>query len=536
MDQPIQVGDSVILRPGERYEALQLDMSGWRGRVVEIDDDGELLIAWDSQTMREMPETAVASWLVAGIDWTCMTVESEAVLPYDARDDVADSLQAARERFAAHGYVFDELTDNPLYDDLIDEAWDDEWAEDELWMPERPPYFDLDQFLYGLDIPTQEHPRIRSALSRGLGEYFRDRYGRYHYGKQPADQIPEYMAEPFVFGYGVLEVLARKQISRESKVKICQYALATMDPGDEDGLPYGLITILGFLAQEDALTPSLFQVGMVAQEFGGIGFLRRSIWPFGTDRDAVLALLDWLAATPDIDDEEKLYWVWRWSLQSEHDSHLVKALANHWLAKDNVPADVKETLCWAWLREADNVGAQPPALRLMDTFMAGDRDKLQQLLIEFGADPSDLPLPEQMPPDIDEDEEGLTFQLMHGLRRTTLVPAPLKRIAVPALARLGQDPLTVAEMFWEGDHDYYTDAIFGGIADLLREFQAQIPPDALRRLVEKGLANGRVSVRKAFHLLARDLYDGAYLPQAAGDRAKSLRTWAQKQMAKRSKR
>jgi len=50
--------------------------------------------------------------------------------------------------------------------------------------------------------------------------------------------------------------------------------------------------------------------------------------------------------------------------------------------------------------------------------------------------------------------------------------------------------------------------------------------------VEKGLGHGRVTVRKTYHLLARDLYGTEYLPQALQDSAKSLRTWAEKQMKK----
>lgn len=533
MEQPVELGATIILRPGEMVEELDLDISGWRGRVVEIDEDGDLLIAWDSQTLAEIPETAVANWINNQEDWTCMLLEPEAVLPYEPRDSVTDCLAVARQRTASYGLVFDEITENPLYFDLIDDdlEWDedDDLGDEEDW---SPPYFDLDQFLYGLEIPPKEHPRIRRALSQGLSQYHYDSYGYYKYGKKPADLIPEYMGIPFIFGYGVQAILNHKQISAETKTKICQYAISTIDPPQEDGLPYGLINILSYLAQSDNLPIPILHFIMVNAEYGGVGLFRRSIWHFGTERESLLALLDWLARQSDMPHEEKLYWVWRWGMQTEFDPHLVKALGKNWLAQPNVPDAFKEELCWAWLQEPETVGVPPKIVQVMSAFMAGDREELTKLLADMGPDfpNSPLSLEEFMPPGIEDGEAGMLFQLLHGSRRFTLTSATLKRMAIPTLARLGQDPVTVADMFWGSDTDYYADAIHNGIADLLREFQAQIPATELRRLVEQGVHHGRVNVRKTFHILARKLYGDVYLPLAREDTAKSLRSWAQKQL------
>lgn len=541
-EQKLQPGDSIIVRPGEQYEELNLDISGWRGRVMEVDEDGDLLIAWDSQTLNEIPETAVAALLKDEIDWTCLYVDPGAVLPYEPRGQVADALDVARLRCDVFGVNFDEITDNPLFYDLIDPDWDDDWDDewddewdedwdDDEWAPELPaPYFDLDQFLYSLEIPIEEHPHVRRALSKGLGQYFYDVYGRYEHGKEPANLIPNNMGVPFVFGYGVLAVIDHKQISQDTKVKICQYALATTNPVYKDGLAYGFVTLLGYLAETNELPLTLFQLGMITLEFGGVGSFRQSMWQFGTRREAVLALHDWLIAQPDISDDEKRFWVWRWSLESDFDPHLAKALANAWLAHPDVPDESKRQLCWAWLQESKEVGEPPQAWQVMKAFLSGNREKLEQLLAGMeGA--ADLPLPEMMPPSADDGEDGLLFQLLHGPRDFSFIPAPLKRMAIPALARLGDDPQTVAEMFWGSqDFEYYIDAVHNGIADLLREFQEQIAPAELRRLVEQGLNFGRVNVRKTFHALALELYGDEYLPQALEDNAKSLRTWAKKQM------
>jgi len=530
-------GDSIIVRPGERHEELNLDMSGWRGLVLEIDEDDDLLIAWDSQTLHEMPETAVAQLLLEEIDWTCMYIEPGAVLAYEPRGQVADALNIARLRSDIYGINFDDISDNPLFIDLIEDDWDVDWDDDwdddlDDWGPE-PPYFDLDQFLYGLEIPPKEHPHIRRALSKGLGQYFYDMYGRYEHGKQPANLIPNHMGVPFTFGYGALAILDHKQISQDTKIKICQFALANINPIYEDGLPYGLVTLLGYLAETDNLPLPIFHLSMITLEFGGIGSFRHSLWQLGIRREAVLTLLNWLIIHPDISADEKLFWAWRWSLESEDDSHLVKTLANAWLTHSHVPDESKQQLCWAWLRGTKEVGTPPQTWQIMDSFLSGDREKFENLIADTDNTTS-LPFPELIPPSLDESDDGLVLQLLHGLRNSWLIPAALKRIAIPALARLGDDPQAIAEMFWEsGDVNYYIDAIHNGIADLLREFQEQLPPPELRHLVERGLNFSRVSVRKTFHVLAQELYGDKYLPQTQQDTAKSLRTWGEKQMRKK---
>lgn len=535
MDQPIKSGDNIIVRPGEVYEEYNMDMSGWRGLVVDIDEDDELLIAWDSQTLREMPDTVIAELLEEELDWTCMYVEPAAVLPYEARDTADDSLVIARARSAAHGVNFDEITSNPMFDDLIDEEWDDEWdeewdEEDGLSFLERRQPFDLEVFLANMEIPAKEHASVRRAFSTGLGQYLFDASGSYQYGKQPTHLLAEYMSSPFVLGYGALAILDHKSIKPETKLKICQYVLFHLNPGSEEGLPYGMITLFGYLAQSGALVAPFFHLGMLAAEYGGVGLFRRSIWQFGTRREAVLPLLAWLAAVPDLPDSEKLWWVWRWSLESEFDPHLTKAIANFWLARPDVPAAMKQELCWAWLQEPKQVGTPPKAGQFMHALMSGDYAQAQQMLVEIGVEEADQLRLERMLPLIENDDRTLLSQMLREVHNLRLTPPPLKRIAIPTLARLGDDPTTVANMFWNSSRDFDTETVHGGIADLLREFQQQIDPAELRRLVERGLDHGRVGVRKSFHVLARELYGDVYLPRAQQDVAKSLRDWAAKQL------
>lgn len=539
MPETLKPGASFIVRPGEKMEEPLLDMSGWRGRVIVMVDRDHCYVAWDSQTLREIPETAVAYWIEHGIDWTGMTIELGALLPYAVRDEVVDGLVVARERTAAYDVDFDAFTENPLYFEYVDDEGEwvdlDDWS---VWEEEEDAYdyFDLDQFLHGLEIPVKEHPRVRRALSKGLGQYHYERYGRYPHGKQPAHLIPESMGEPYIFGYGAVQILKDGKISRETKLKICKYALGTMNLEVEDGIPYGILSLLAYLVEIDDLPVPVFHYVMINMEYGGVGMFRRSIWHFDVEREAVLTLLDWLAAHADIPPEEKLFWAWRWSLQAEADSYLVKAIAQNWLAQSAVPDAFKVQLCWTWMGEQEEAGTPPPVWRLMGAFMAGDQMGLEKMLAEFGVSTADLsgPLAEIMPPSVEEGEAGFMWQLLHGVHDwLPLTPAPLRRLAIPALAQLGEDPLDLVEMYWDRDKDYYTDLIHAGIADMLAEQAARLPAAELRRLVEQGLHYSRVQARKRFHLLARDLYPDEYaeryLPLALDDDASSLRTWAKKQ-------
>jgi hypothetical protein len=57
----IQLGDSVRVLRGVKDPELGTDLSGWQGRVVNIkQDEGVYIeIAWDSITLRNMPEEFV---------------------------------------------------------------------------------------------------------------------------------------------------------------------------------------------------------------------------------------------------------------------------------------------------------------------------------------------------------------------------------------------------------------------------------------------------------------------------------------------
>jgi hypothetical protein len=109
---------------------------------------------------------------------------------------------------------------------------------------------------------------------------------------------------------------------------------------------------------------------------------------------------------------------------------------------------------------------------------------------------------------------------------------PMIRLALVWLARLGSDPLDLAETY-VAFRDTYSDQIHLAVADILAEHHASIPADRLRKLIEQGLAVHRaIPTRRAFYRLGNDLFGPTYLERAAVDSASSVRQWATKQLSR----
>ncbi len=396
--------------------------------------------------------------------------------------------------------------------------------------------FELDRFLAELEIPKGEHKNFRRCLTAGVKDYYLDIYGYHKYGKQPFFLVDERMGEPYIFGYGALKILENKRISKTSKLKVCRYVLDTMKPGNENGVPHGLVSVLGFMAEENELAELDFLKGMMVLEFGSIELFRRSDWMNGVSKAALIALADWISSVKELPEDRLLWWIWKWSMHCDNRPHLGKGLANHWLEKPDMPAGLKKDLCWAWLLDEREVGSPPAEWLLMDAYMSGDEERIEQVMLDLGIEPEQIPLPdlEELPVQERDDAFDFLFDPLDFLHNYLLTPAYLKRLAIPALVRLGEEMDNLVELFWDTDRDYYTDALNSGIADMLEEFHEQIPPDEFRQWIDRGISYSKAPTRKRFYLLSMQFYGTEYLERALQDNAKSIRTWAAKKLKKDS--
>src|SRR5262249_15632555 len=97
-------GDSVRFKAGVKDADLDVDMSGWQGRVVRFEQEhGTVMIAFDSITLRSMPDTYFETCEEQGLDWPeygASPDELEGVPPRDTPQHVEDATAELTPRYA----------------------------------------------------------------------------------------------------------------------------------------------------------------------------------------------------------------------------------------------------------------------------------------------------------------------------------------------------------------------------------------------------------------------------------------------------
>lgn len=78
-------GDSVAVKPGTLDPDLGVDIGGWQGRVVEVEED-MVLIEWDSITLNQMPASVVEQCEEQGLDWRSIRLYTREVKTARSKD------------------------------------------------------------------------------------------------------------------------------------------------------------------------------------------------------------------------------------------------------------------------------------------------------------------------------------------------------------------------------------------------------------------------------------------------------------------
>lgn len=411
------------------------------------------------------------------------------------------------------------LEELDLYDepslDFFDAAAE-EMLSEEIYFP-----FELQQWLADMTIPPSEHKTVQKALRAGVGAYAKEYMGRDYFKREPQSVIDEQLQDLFVFGHGAAQIMQSDHVSRETKTKVALYALTAIQPAYTNGIPFGLLGLLGYLAQAEALVPEAFIMSLIALEQHNLFSFGSLEWMEGVTKEAMQSLAEWIVTTEALAEDEKLWAVWTLSVHTDYASHLGKTLADRWFNTSHVSDDLKRDLCWGWIRGDSDVGTPPAMRQIMDAYLTGDREHMVQLIEENDFDPQEMPpLPE--PTELPSGMESL----LEIRRRFVFLPAYLKRLAIPGLVRYGERLEAVVDRFWDADSDYYVDALNNGIADAIGEYSDRLSPQERRRLIERGINYRRATTRKTFYALSTEFYGDEYLQRALDDNAGSIRKWA----------
>ncbi|MEZ4594004.1 MAG: hypothetical protein R3D55_23120 [Chloroflexota bacterium] len=529
-----KIGDSVRVKAGTKDTDFQAELGGWQGRIIDIDTEENLVdVAWDSQTLLQIPKMMLDSCFREGYAIEGYTLSLDDVELAKPRDKEKDVLSALAEIYGRYGLEYNTDFEEAVLSlaakfGVLDDDEED-WEEEESVRT-----FDLDQFFADLRIESdKEQTRIRSCFATGLEVYYEHIYGYRKYGRKPEHLINQRMGEPYIFGFGMVEALrAKRGIKETSKLAICQYTLQTAVPEEEYGVPHGLIVLASYLAETGYLEANIFRAIMQTTNL-----LRQWVWPWQIEE--AIQLSNWLIPQEAIPTQEKLFWLWHFSMQFHEDYHFGKKLVNHWLAHPNLADSIKKELIQGWLDNEKLLGRPPAPWRLVIAQTTGDLAAAEEALKEMGASRQEIKQVKQI---IKEESESdlmggffshdplFNFNPRFGYSFT---PNWLQRIAVLALVKLGEDAWETAVLYLDSTRDYGAEALNMGVADILDEFAEAIPPAELRELIERGTQLPQVPTRKTFYRLSTRFYGTELLEKTAEDNAASIRNWGAKELKKR---
>lgn len=87
-------GDSAAVKAGTLDEDSGIDLGGWQGRILAIEDraDGTfLMLSWDSITLKNIPESYLQESEEQGLDWSEYSLAAADVEPAKERDTAREA-------------------------------------------------------------------------------------------------------------------------------------------------------------------------------------------------------------------------------------------------------------------------------------------------------------------------------------------------------------------------------------------------------------------------------------------------------------
>lgn len=399
--------------------------------------------------------------------------------------------------------------------------------------PSEP--LDFKRLYKEMTLDKADQPLVTECLTVGLARFYE------HVNGVPArrgiEQLVGRIQEPYIFGFGAVEVARNEALSIDTRLKFAEHTLQSFDVNTEYGIPHGLPILASFLARIGVLEPDVMRTMLITADFAGAMF---DDWQV----DEVEALFTWLVDRIDMPKAERLWWLWQIIVNCE-DNRFSRHLARWVLAHDEIGLKSKKTLCKAWLNDTAP-GEPPPQWEALQSLLQGDVKAYVSHAAEAGVEADANITSAEIEADydaaldalIDENEQtGNASAMPLQMLRKTLVgplgevvytPSALKHLAVTALPSLGDSPVEVCQNYLGEEQRPHGAAFNLGVAAVLKEHQADIPRPTQRKLVAKGLKVGGVATRKAFYRLGVELFGDDFRLGAQRDEAKSIRDWARR--------
>ena len=530
-----KIGDTVVVKKGVKDPDFDADLGGLYGRITAFNpgDNTYVEISWDSITLKNLSPDLIASCTIENLDFTSIILKTDEIELGQPRDTIKETQKTITEMTAQQMLRDHENKEDgdlavdffaPIAAHLA--AEDMEWDADEDYAEED--VFNIEDFFVLLGIPKNEQKLVEKCLAKGLYNYYMDIYSYEKYGNNLTWLIEDRMYEPFIFGYGTTEIIKNKKITSETKNKIIAYTLSITTPDREYGIPHGLIHILHYLAIEELLDTGTFNLIMITLQTN----------PHTTFDDFPLAgwkdLSKWIINSSEISADETVWWIWQFSTKFAKSLNYPQGskIVEFWMNHPGISSEAKLELCWAWLTDSKDVGSKPIAWQLMDAQMTGDVKTVRKLLKGLGVPPADIAGAIRNMEFIQSEiaDPILNMSFMSSFADFVWLPSWLKRLAVPFLVQLGEDPLDICVILLDQSRDYMSEGINKGVADVLGLYGNQLPPDELRALIEKGLKIPQVGTRKAFYQVSTQFYGNKYMQNTQTDNAASIRKWGKKKL------
>ena len=103
----LKYGDVVKVHDGFRDPDLDIDMSGWHGRVRQLyETEGTALIAFDSLTLLDLPESYIDKCEEEGYSWSDFGYDLTDLIKTEKRDTLSNVQEVLRELRLRYRYSF----------------------------------------------------------------------------------------------------------------------------------------------------------------------------------------------------------------------------------------------------------------------------------------------------------------------------------------------------------------------------------------------------------------------------------------------